>query len=190
MESQTNSKKLCIDKNITQIRKDNEDKWVRSLHTQYPFGCNDRIDSLKEKWRYNCEYAKFVSPKNKRRRSWSKSNIPQPDPRSIVDSLLDILKQNFDSSCIMVVKRLLFPLKKKLLIDIRDLYLNEVFTDSILKHEALYRQSHFIITDLLTYKIKLFNSSSTNSNCKCQKNRHKLSDILEFAYMLMVLSKD
>ena len=49
LESQTNSKKLCIDKNITQIRKDNEDKWVRSLHIQYPFGCNDRIDSLKEK---------------------------------------------------------------------------------------------------------------------------------------------
>ena len=71
----------------------------------------------------------------------------------------------------MVVKRLLFPLKKKLLIDIRDLYLNEVFTDSILKHEALYRQSHFIITDLLTYKIKPFNISNTNSYCKRRKNR-------------------
>ena len=71
----------------------------------------------------------------------------------------------------MVVKRLLFPLKKKLLIDIRDLYQNEVFTDSILKHEALYRQSHFIITDLLTYKIKPFNISNTNSYCKRRKNR-------------------
>ena len=71
----------------------------------------------------------------------------------------------------MVIKSLLFPLRKSFLINIRDIYLKEVFTDDILKHEALYKHAHFIITDLLTYKIKPFNSHFSNLDCKRKKNR-------------------
>ena len=63
-----------------------------------------------------------------------------------MNSLLDVLKEDFDSSCIMILKRLLFPLRKSNLIKIRDSYLKEVFTDDILKHDALYRHAHFVIT--------------------------------------------
>ena len=170
-ELKASSTKFGIDKNVTQVRKDCEDKWVRTLHCQYPYGCNDRIDSLKDKWMFNCEFAKFFSPKSQRRRSWGRSNSNQPDVRSIVNSLLDVLKEDFDSSCIMILKRLLFPLRKSYLIKIRDLYLKEVFTDNILKHEALYRHAHFVITDLLSYKIKPFNSSNNKMNSKRKKDR-------------------
>ena len=71
----------------------------------------------------------------------------------------------------MILKRLLFPLRKSNLIKIRDLYLKEVFTDSILKHEALYRHAHFVITDLLNYKIKPFNSSIYKMDFKRKKDR-------------------
>ena len=173
-ELQPNSSKFKIDQNITQVRKGCEDNWVRSLHSQFPYGCNDRIDSFKEKWRYNCEYAKFISPKPKRRRSWRKSNgddVDQPNTRLIVDRLLSILRADFHSSYILELKRLLFPLPQKHLACIRELYLKEVFTDNILKHQALYRQSHFIITDLLAYKIEPFNSAINANSNKPKKNR-------------------
>ena len=88
-----------------------------------------------------------------------------------MNSLLDVLKEDFDSSCIMILKRLLFPLRKSNLIKIRDSYLKEVFTDDILKHDALYRHAHFVITDLLNYKIKPFNSSYNKMNSKRKKDR-------------------
>ena len=168
-----NSKKLVIDAATTLIRKQIEDNWIRKLHTQFPYGCNDRIDSLKDKWLYNCEFAKFISPKPKRARSWKKkpnnSNHDHHDIRFIVDSLITILKADFHTSCIINVKRLLFPLKQKDLVTIHNLYVKEVFTDTCLKHEALHRQSHFIITDLLTYKIKPFNSDKISKVNKKKK---------------------
>ena len=49
------------------------------------------------------------------------------------------------------------------------LYLKKVFLDDILKHEALYRQSNFMITDLLTYEIKPYNNRSTSTVSKTNK---------------------
>jgi hypothetical protein len=52
---------------------------------------------------------------------------------------------------------------KKVKYNFRFLYLNEVFTDDLLKHDALSKQSHFIITDFLMYKIKPFNEGSAHT---------------------------
>ena len=171
---QPNSTKCTIDKNTTQLRKNYEDGWVRSLHTQYPYGCNDRIDSLKDKWLYNCEFSKFVSPKTQRKRSWSNvtnRDIEIPNAVLIVDELLSILKSDYHTSHIMKIRRILFPIRKEFLVNIRDLYFKKVFTDDVLKQEALFKHCHFIITDLLTYKIKPFNSSKISSSSKTKKKR-------------------
>ena len=140
----------------TSIRKGLEDSWIRKLHTQYPFGCNDRIDTLENKGYYNCEFAKFVSVKGKRRRSWS-SKPSCVTILDIVNKLLLIVNSSFHTSCIIETKRILFPIKRNILIAIRELYLNNVFTDDTLKHDILRRHAHFIITDILMYKIKPYN---------------------------------
>ena len=175
------NKKAAIDKTITAIRKEHEDKWVRSLHTQFPYGLNDRIDSLKNKWMFNCEFAKFWSPKNcDRKRSWKRGSVDQAvqDNENIVHSLISFLKLDYHSSIISKLKRLLFPLKKSLLRDIQKSYLKEVFTNVELKNEVLYKQSHFVISDLLMYKIQPFNSSKVainiQSNCRKRRLNFKL----------------
>ena len=57
-ELKDNSNLYKIDPSITQIRKEYEDDWIRTFHTQYPYGCNDRIDSLKNKSMFNCTFDK------------------------------------------------------------------------------------------------------------------------------------
>ena len=145
-----------IDSRTTILRKGFEDGWIRKLHTQYPFGCNDRIDSLENKGYYNCEFAKFISVKSKRRRSWG-SGSGSVDVLNIVNSLLLIVNAPFNTTCITETKRILFPLNRDTLIKIRELYLNNVFNDDVLKHDILRRHAHFVITDLLMYKIKPYN---------------------------------
>ena len=54
------------------------------------------------------------------------------------------------------------------------LYLKKVFLDDILEHKALYRQSNFMITDLLTYKIKPYTNRSASTVSKTDKNRVNL----------------
>ena len=61
------------------------DNWIRALHTQYPYGCNDRIDNLENKGLYNCEFAKFISYRGERRRSWGKGNNKIDDLCNVVD---------------------------------------------------------------------------------------------------------
>ena len=174
-EKQENSELFKIDPTITTIRKNHEDDWIMKLHTQYPYGCNDRIDSLKNKNLYNCEFAKFISPKIKRRRSWKSScggaNNNSVDFDSIVSSLIDILLSSFSTSFINILKRILFPLSRKNLIIIRDRYLNRVFSDDELKFEVLRNHAHFIITDLLMYKIEPFNKVSNDVGNKKHKSK-------------------
>ena len=171
------SNKNVIDKTVTVIRKKYEDNWVRTLHTQFPYGLNDRIDGLKDKWQYNCEFAKFLSPKNcERKRSWKKASSDDQifyHYQNIIDRLIFILKSNYNSSVIMILKRLLFPLKKNHLINIQKMYFEQVFTDDALKNEALYKQSHFVISDLLMYKIKPFHKSKVTNIYKSSKKRRQ-----------------
>ena len=150
---------------------------IRTMHSQYPFGCNDRIDSLQDKWKYNCEFAKFVSPKPKRQRSWSITCISNSDATSepyvsaIVDERLTLLRSDYHSDYISVVKRLIFPLCKNFLMEIRRYYLEKVFTDDELKIISLHKQFHHIVIDLLEYKIRPFNSSNKNKQTLLKKNR-------------------
>ena len=145
-----------IDSGTTIRRKGFEDGWIRKLHTQYPFGCNDRIDSLENKGYYNCEFAKFISVKCSRKRSWG-TGSGSVDLSNIVNTLLLIVNEPFHTACITKTKRILFLLTRDNLIKVRELYLDNVFSDNILKHDILRRHAHFVITDLLMYKIKPFN---------------------------------
>jgi hypothetical protein len=78
-----NSELFEIDETVTARRKAFEDNWIRAIATQYPYGLNDRIDSLENKNLYNCEYAKFISSKQRRIRSWGKSRA-DIDPNTIL----------------------------------------------------------------------------------------------------------
>lgn len=163
------SKMLEIDVNITKIRKDLEDSWIRKMHTQFPYGCNDRIDNLKDKWKYNCEFAKFVSSKSVRRRSWSKKNVSlvvEVEVNDIADELVNLVSLNYKTGYISKVRELLFPLKKDLLCKIRHIYLDIVFNNDKFKDSILRNILHFVICDLLMYKISPFNQPTSRS----QKN--------------------
>ena len=165
--SQGDSRLAPIDPIITGNRKGFEDSWIRRLHTQYPYGCNDRIDSLENKGYFNCEFSKFISVKSSRRRSWSSNSRTNVIGASdIVNRLLLIVNSPFNTSIILETKRILFPIKRDTLITIREMYLDKVFTDDVLKHDVLRRHAHFIFTDLLMYKIKPFNLWKSPQNVK------------------------
>lgn len=172
---------FTIDPSVTKIRKLFEDTWVRKLHTQYPYGCNDRIDSLPDKYLYNCEFAKFISVKSKRRRSWSSKSSLQCDMEAkvndILNSLLNYINLDFNCSFIDPIKCMLFPLKRSVLLEVRKRYLDKVFTDVSLKHEILRKHVHFVIMDLLTYKIQPF---VTESRSVTPKKIPKLLFNIEF----------
>ena len=121
-EVKENTKQFKIDPTITKIRKKLEDVWIMRLHTQYPYGCNDRIDSLEFKASYNCEFAKFKSIKVKRQRSWNNKKCDKDviDFEDIINNLLTFVNSKFDTSCILAIKRILFPLKHKHLLAVRD----------------------------------------------------------------------
>ena len=132
----------------------------------YPYGCNDRIDSLDNKSSYSCEFAKFISIKTQRKRSWassgSKSNVFN-EIVNIVDKLIEFINVDYRSSFIRSIKSLLFPLKRALLIKIKDLYLESVFSSKFVNSDVLCKHVHFVIMDLLTYKIEPFIVKSTPS---------------------------
>ena len=82
------------------------------------------MDSLVNKSKYLCEYAKFISLKQPRKRSWSKkSSINNVNVTDIVHDLIDLVNSDFDCSQIRIVKHKLFPLKRHFLIEIKDLYI-------------------------------------------------------------------
>ena len=109
-----NSKLCVIDENITKIRKEHEDRWIRVLKTQFPYGANDRIDSLPNKDIYNCEYAKFISCKDSsRKRSWAarqQGDLSQFDSDRILGELLRLVGEPFHSDTNILLRKLLFPL--------------------------------------------------------------------------------
>jgi len=147
---QENSSLYKIDSSITKERKLCEDNWIRKLYTQYPYGCNDRIDSLENKGRYNCEFAKFISCKSKRKRSWGNSGVNSNDNidiSTIVDELLCYLNYDFNTKYIKLIQKLLFSFKRSILIKVKNDYLDKVFLDEKLKHEVLRRHMHFVIID-------------------------------------------
>ena len=59
---------------------------------------------------------------------------------------------------------------------VRDLYLDKVFENNSLRHDISRRQLHNIITDLLMYKIKPFNSINYNK----LKSQNKISCNVKF----------
>lgn len=159
-----NSKMFEIDVTTTKIRKDLEDNWIRKMHTQFPYGCNDRIDNLKDKWKYNCEFAKFISCKSARRRTWSKKNrslVSDVNVNNITDDLFNLVSINYKTEYISKIRELLFSLKKDILIKIRDKYLDIVFNNDRVKDSILRNILHFVICDLLMYKISPFNQPSS-----------------------------
>ena len=86
-----------------------------------------------------------------RRRSWSSNSRTNViDASDVVNRLLFIVNSPFNIS-------ILFPIKWDTLITIREMYLDKVYADDVLKHDVLRRHLNFIFTDLLMYKIKPFN---------------------------------
>lgn len=154
-----NSKLFTIDKGVTQIRHKYEGDWIRTLGTQFPYGMNDRIDSLENKNTFNCEFAKFVSQKGKRKRTWgngsSVNSVSDMNINDIVDKLILIVKDTYHSNVNLILRKLLFPLAKNILAIVKDKYLVDVFNIDDL--DPMQRQAHYIITDLLMYKIKPYN---------------------------------
>ena len=136
-----------IDPSITGTRKSFEDNWIRALHTRYPYGCSDRIDNLENKGLYNREFAKFISYRGERRRSWGKGYNKTDDLCNVVDYLIQLVDSPFLTSHISKVKRLLFPLTRMALKTVRELYLDKVFENNSLRHDISRRQLHNIITD-------------------------------------------
>ena len=89
--------------------------------------------------------------KSSRRRSWSSNSRTNViDASDVVNRLLFIVNSPFNIS-------ILFPIKWDTLITIREMHLDKVYTDDVLKHDVLRRHLNFILTDLLMYKIKPFN---------------------------------
>ena len=122
---------------------------------------------MENKGYFNCEFSKFISVKSSRRRSWSSNSRTNViDASDIVNRLLLIVNSPFNTSIILETKRILFPIKRDTLITIREMYLDKVFTDDVLKHDVLRRHAHFIFTDLLMYKIKPFNLWKSPQNVK------------------------
>ena len=96
---QKNSEKYEIDPAVTTVRKRAEDHWIRRMGTQFPYGLNDRIDSLPNKNSFNCEYAKFLSPKGTRKRSWGTSRNGNIDSQPICDLLVEkLVNQSINQS--------------------------------------------------------------------------------------------
>lgn len=160
-----NSNKFVIDDNITKIRKEYEDRWIRVLKTQFPYGINDRIDSLANKDSYNCEYAKFISCKDcSRKRSWAdrqQSDLSQVVIDNILGELLRLVVKPFHSDVNILLRKLLFPLNKSTLVKLKESYLDKVFQIDNL--DPSRSQIHCIIMDLFTYKIRPFNSRTDKS---------------------------
>ena len=175
-----NSKLFEIDIAITKIRKDLEDLWIRKMYSQFPYGCNDRIDSLKDKWKYNCEFAKFISSKCARRRTWSKNNsglVLDVISCSIAQKLVDLVLLDYQTVYISKVRSLLFHLKRDVLLDVREIYLEIVFKHENLKNSILRNILHFVICDLLMYKISPFNKPCLKIH---NKNRDRVIWKIEF----------
>ena len=167
---QPNSDKLVIDGRITKLRKEFEDRWIRTIYTMYPYGCNDRIDSLPNKSSYNCQFAKFISIKTNRKRSWApKKSADDINVNSIVEQLLIFIDTDYHSSFINKIKQLLFPLKKSHLILIKDSYLESVFSPKYTQNDVLRKHVHFIIIDLLTYKINPYIINKCMSDTSIRK---------------------
>ena len=151
---QENSEKFKIDTSVTKLRKNIEDHWIRLLKTQFPYGINDRIDNLDNKHIYACEYAKFISSKSPRRRTWAKEKTFEPYNTNILDKLIELISSKFHSSFNHILRKLLFPLDKAILQSIKDLYLIRVF--DLNGFDPIGLQLHHIIMDMFAYKIKPF----------------------------------
>ena len=104
---------------------------------------------MENKGLYNCEFAKFISNRGERRRSWGKGNNNTDDLCNVVDYLIQLVDSPFLTSLIGKVKRQLFPLTRMALKTVRELYLDKVFENNSLRHDISRRQLHNIITDLL-----------------------------------------
>ena len=105
---------------------------------------------------FNCTLAMFKSVRSSTQRTWNRNRNSSSsiNVQIIVNTRIEFLNDNFSIIFISDIKRILFPSKKDSLVTIRDLYLDKVFSDVSLKHEILRYHMHFIITDLLMYKIK------------------------------------
>ena len=80
--------------------------------------------------------------------------------------LISYLRTNFHTDKIRVIQKLLFPLKRKILCKIKEMYLDNIFIDNYLKYNVLRNHMHFVIIDLLDYKIKPYNSIASNNTVK------------------------
>ena len=77
--------------------------------------------------------------------------------------LINYLRTNFYTDNIRAIQKLLFSLKRKILCKIKEIYLDSIFIDNYLKYNVLRNHMHFIIIDLLDYKIKPYNLITSNN---------------------------
>jgi len=147
--------KSKISPDVTKIRKNLEDSIIRKLYTMFPYGINDRIDSLDNKSSYNCVFSKFTSTKPPRKRSWSKVPTSSADLPTIADTIVNFYESDFCVSMVSKLIRIIFPLKQSDIILVRNNYFKSVFS-SFLGANINRSQLHQIICDLFLYKIKPF----------------------------------
>ena len=84
----------------------------------FPYGMNDRIDSLEEKSKFNCVFAMFrsISYKGSRKRTWkrTKSVIDESFLKRKAAEFCDLLTKDFDVSHVRIIFDYLFHIPKKL----------------------------------------------------------------------------
>ena len=154
--------KSKIDSCITKTRKSIEDNIIRKLYTMFPYGINDRIDSLEAKSSFNCVFSMFKSDKSKRHRSWSRRSAvtSATELQTAADNIIACFKSDFCVNVVVKLIRIMFPYRKSDIILIRDIYFKSVFSSFTGAH-VNRSQCHQIICDLFMYKIKPFIVSNT-----------------------------
>ena len=146
-----------IDEHVRDRRVKIQDSWAQKLHTMYPYGSNDRLDTLKNKSSYNSIYAQFTSSKPHRKRSWAKSKVGGDcNADDVAENLFQLLNKCFDPAIAIKVKKLFFVLRCHCVENIRELFYERVYGKFELK-EMENCQSFNIIVDLMQYKIQPYN---------------------------------
>ena len=130
-----------------------------NLYTMFPYGMNDRIDSLEGKSKLNCVFAMFrsIGYKGSRKRTWkkTKSLADKSILKSKAIEFYRLLNQGFLVSQVGPIFDYLFHIPKNSIIYLRDLYFKLVFSDKF-ENDVTFYQLYYILCDLFMYKIKPF----------------------------------
>ena len=149
-------KSFKMNSEMTRIRKAEEDNLIMNLYTMFPYGMNDRIDSLEGKSKLNCVFAMFrsIGYKGSRKRTWKKTKSLADESilKSKAIEFDRLLNQGFLVSQVGPIFDYLFHIPKNSIIYLRDLYFKLVISDNF-ENDVTFYQLHYILCDLFMYKI-------------------------------------